>query len=222
MTKEGGKAHAAYEVLLALGRELGEARLEVVALNHLAILTFHQQDTDPPRVRRLLEEARGVAEEGAALSRELAERPAPRTHLPSMLVGVMGLVASWRAGTNGIEIRCLNFLAYDTASSPRSKLLSLSVLLLLAALRALVFCGRGVTACGAPCAGLLVRPRSGPPPFPSPLGSPPFSFTFDLLRRQLGGRGESVVRSSMPWVARHIEKSVIMPVGYLEVPRARS
>jgi hypothetical protein len=120
MTKEGGKAHAAYEVLLALGRELGEARLEVVALNHLAILTFHQQDTDPPRVRRLLEEARGVAEEGAALSRELAERPAPRTHLPSMLVGVMGLVASWRAGTNGIEIRCLNFLAYDTILQGRT------------------------------------------------------------------------------------------------------
>jgi tetratricopeptide (TPR) repeat protein len=61
-----------------------------------------------------LEESAAYTEEGAALSRELAERPPPRTHLPSMLVGAMGLVASWRAGTKGIEIRCLNFLAYDT------------------------------------------------------------------------------------------------------------
>ena len=188
LAKEWGKAGAAYEVLLALGRELGEARLEVMALNLQAILIFHQQDTDPPTVRGLLEEAKRVAEEadfkeallesecnladfmsfwaeefeysrppaekalasarvlgerpdliarvlwtlarlemfagrleesaayaeeGATLSRGLAERPAPRTHLPSMLVGVMGLAASWRAGTKGIEIRCLNFLSYD-------------------------------------------------------------------------------------------------------------
>jgi hypothetical protein len=85
MTKEGGKAHAAYEVLLALGRELGEARLEVVALNHLAILTFHQQDTDPPRVRRLLEEARGVAEEGGAEPR--AGRTSRTADAPSFHAG---------------------------------------------------------------------------------------------------------------------------------------
>jgi tetratricopeptide (TPR) repeat protein len=188
LTNEWGKAQAAYEELRALGRELGETRLEVLSLNHLAILTFHQQDTDPPRVRRLFEEAREVAEEadlkealvetecnladlmsfwaeepeharplaekalasaralvgrpdlsartlwtlarveidagrleesaayadeGAALSRELAERPAPRTLLPSILVGVMGLVASWRVGTKAMEIRCLSILAYD-------------------------------------------------------------------------------------------------------------
>ncbi|HZA44548.1 MAG TPA: hypothetical protein VE568_04490, partial [Rubrobacter sp.] len=48
-----------------------------------------------------LEESAAYAEEGAALSRELAERPVPRTHLPSMMLGVMGLGASWRAGTKG-------------------------------------------------------------------------------------------------------------------------
>src|ERR671932_657270 len=56
----------------ALGRQLGEARLEVISLNLLAILTFHQQDTDPPTVRRLLEEARRVAEE-ADLKEALVE-----------------------------------------------------------------------------------------------------------------------------------------------------
>jgi tetratricopeptide (TPR) repeat protein len=72
LTNEWGKARAAYEALLALGRELGEARLRVVALNHLAILTFHQRETDPPTVRRLLEEARGIAEE-AGLKEALVE-----------------------------------------------------------------------------------------------------------------------------------------------------
>jgi DNA-binding SARP family transcriptional activator/tetratricopeptide (TPR) repeat protein len=190
LTNEWGKARAAYEALLALGRELGEARLRVVALNHLAILTFHQRETNPPTVRRLLEEARGLseeaglkealvetecnladvmtlwtgefehsrafvekalttaraleeerpdliartlwtlarlemyagkleesaahAEEGAALGRELAECPTPRTLLPSMLAGVTGLSASWRAGNKAMEIRCLSILAYDT------------------------------------------------------------------------------------------------------------
>src|SRR3712207_632246 len=52
------------------------------------------------------------AEEGAVLSRVLAEHPPLRAHLPSMLVGVMGLGASWRAGTKGIEVRCLSILAY--------------------------------------------------------------------------------------------------------------
>jgi len=187
LTEEWGKAQAAYEELRALGRELGEARLEVVALNHLATLIFHQ-DTDHPRVRNLLEEAMGIAEEagltealvetecnlgdlmsiraeepehsrpraektlaaaralverpdlvartlwtlarlemdagrleesaayaeeGAAVSRGLAEGPAPRALLPSILVGVMGLVAYWRAGTKAMGIRCLSILAYD-------------------------------------------------------------------------------------------------------------
>jgi tetratricopeptide (TPR) repeat protein len=72
LTKEWGKARAAYEALLALGRQLGEARLEVLALNNLAILTFHQPETEPARARRLLEEARGVAEE-AGLKEALVE-----------------------------------------------------------------------------------------------------------------------------------------------------
>jgi tetratricopeptide (TPR) repeat protein len=72
LTKEWDKAQAAYETMRALGRQLGEARLEVVSLNLLAILTFHQQDTDPSTVKRLLEEARRVAEE-AGLKEALVE-----------------------------------------------------------------------------------------------------------------------------------------------------
>jgi len=187
LTKERGKARAAYEALLALGRQLGEARLEVVSLNNLAVLAFYQE-TDLSRAKALLEEARRVAEEagleealvetectlavvmtlragefehsghlarkalasaraleerpdlvaralwtlarlelfrgrlevsaayaeeGAAVSRELAERPPPRTLLSSMLVAAMGLLASWRAGNKVMEIRCLSILAYD-------------------------------------------------------------------------------------------------------------
>jgi tetratricopeptide (TPR) repeat protein len=197
LTNEWGKARVAYEALLALGRELGEARLRVIALNHLAILTFHQRETDPPTVRRLLEEARGIAEEaglkealvetecnlvdlmilwagefehsgrlarqalasaraleeerpdlvaralltlarleqfkgrfedsaayaeeGAALSRELVERPPPRTLLPSMWIAAIGVLASWRAGTKAMEIRCLLILAYDRIMQGRPR-----------------------------------------------------------------------------------------------------
>jgi DNA-binding SARP family transcriptional activator/tetratricopeptide (TPR) repeat protein len=188
LTDEWGKAQAAYETMLALGRRLGEARLEVVALNHLAVLRFPYQKVDLPKAKALLEEARRVAEEAgltealvetecnladlmsfwakepehsrppaekalasaralvgrpdliartlwtlarvemdagrleesaayaeesAALSRKLAERPAPRTLLPSMLAAGRGLVASWRAGTKAMEIRCLGVLAFD-------------------------------------------------------------------------------------------------------------
>jgi tetratricopeptide (TPR) repeat protein len=60
-----------------------------------------------------LEESAAYAEESAALSRELAERPAPWTLLPSMLAAGSGLVASWRAGTKAMEIRCLSIFAYD-------------------------------------------------------------------------------------------------------------
>jgi DNA-binding SARP family transcriptional activator/tetratricopeptide (TPR) repeat protein len=185
LADEWGKARAAYETMLALAREVGEAKLEVVSLNHLAALVFHHE-ADARRVRALLEEARRVAEEaglkealvetecnlasvmtyrvgeyehsgplarkvltsarslersdlvaralwvlarlallrinfeesaayaeeGAALSRELAERPPPRTLLPSMLAALMGLVTSWRAGTKVLEIQCLFTLAY--------------------------------------------------------------------------------------------------------------
>ncbi|HEY0127992.1 MAG TPA: AAA family ATPase, partial [Rubrobacteraceae bacterium] len=49
LTNEWRKAEAAYEALLALGRRLGEARLEVVALNHLAVLKFPYQKVDLPK-----------------------------------------------------------------------------------------------------------------------------------------------------------------------------
>jgi DNA-binding SARP family transcriptional activator len=185
MSDEWRQSRAAYEALLALGRELGEARLEVVSLNHLAVLDYHQGDIR--LVRTLLEEARTVAEEagfvealaetecnladvmtfwvgeskhsrplaqkalasartlerpdlvaralvalarvevfrgrleesaahaeeGAALSRQLAERPPSRTILPTATSAITGLAASWRAGNKAIEIQCLTYLAYD-------------------------------------------------------------------------------------------------------------
>ena len=57
------------------------------------------------------EESAAYAEEGAQLSRELADRPAPRTELPSMITPAMGLSASWRAGNRVREIHCLTYLA---------------------------------------------------------------------------------------------------------------
>jgi DNA-binding SARP family transcriptional activator len=186
MAEDRDKARAAYEAMLAFAREVGNARLEVVALNHLAVLLFHHEG-NLQRVTVLLEEALKVAEEaglmealaetecnlvdvtvlrtgefegsrplaekalasarvlgrldlvaraldalarqgmlagrleeaeahaeeGAELSRQLADRPAAaRVVLPSMLTGVMGLSASWRAGAKAMEIQCLTFLAY--------------------------------------------------------------------------------------------------------------
>jgi DNA-binding SARP family transcriptional activator/predicted ATPase len=186
LTDKREKADAAYETMLAFAREEGEARLEVIALNHLAAFLFHKK-SNLRRVMALLKEAQKVAEkaglaealvetecnlvdvmslwtrefersrplaekaltsaralertdlvaralsalalletyagrlaaaaahagEGAALSRQLAEHPAPaRTELPSMLFGVSGLSASWRAGTKALEVQCLVYLAY--------------------------------------------------------------------------------------------------------------
>jgi DNA-binding SARP family transcriptional activator len=184
MSDEWRQSRAAYEALLALGRELGEARLEVVSLNHLAVLEFHQGDIR--LVRTLLEEARTVAgeagleealaetecnladvmtfwvgeseqsrplaqqalasaralkrqdlvaralvalarvevfrgrleesaayaEEGAALSRQLAEHPRSQTILPTATSAITGLAASRKAGHKAIEIQCLTYLAY--------------------------------------------------------------------------------------------------------------
>ena len=184
LADEGEKARAAYEALLALGRQLGEARLEVLSLNHLAVFDYHQGDDRkvkalleeagrmaedagleealvetecnlaevmaihprdfehsgplarkalasartlgrPDLVARALatlarvevfagrfDEAAAYAEEGAALSRELADRPAPRTELPTTITPAMGLSASWRAGNRVREIHCLTYLAY--------------------------------------------------------------------------------------------------------------
>ena len=60
-----------------------------------------------------LEESAAHAEEGAALSRQLAERPPSRTVLPTAPSAITGLAASWRAGHKAIEIQCLTYLAYD-------------------------------------------------------------------------------------------------------------
>ncbi|HET6659187.1 MAG TPA: AAA family ATPase [Rubrobacter sp.] len=184
MTDEREKARAAYEALLAVGRRLGEARLEVLSLNLLAVFDYHQGDDQ--KTMALLEEARRMAEdvgllealvetecnfaevmaihprdhehsgplarkalasartlqerpdlvaralatlarvevlagrfeqsaayaeEGAQLSRELADRPAPRIELPTTIMPAMGLSASWRAGHRVREIHCLTYLA---------------------------------------------------------------------------------------------------------------
>jgi hypothetical protein len=61
--------------------------------------------------RGRLEESAAYAEKGADLSRELAERPPPRTLLPSMPTA-MGLMASWKVGNKAMEIQCLMYLAY--------------------------------------------------------------------------------------------------------------
>ena len=71
MADEWRKARAAYETMLALAREVGQAKLEVISLNHLAVLAYHQE-ADARRVRALLDEARRVAEE-ADLKEALAE-----------------------------------------------------------------------------------------------------------------------------------------------------
>jgi tetratricopeptide (TPR) repeat protein len=185
LSDEREKARGAYEELLALGRQLREAKLEVLSLNHLAVFEYHQGDDR--KVRAFLEEARRVAEdaglkealvetecnfaevlaihprdyehsgplarkalasartlqerpdlvaralatlarvevfagrfeeaaayaeEGAALSRELANRAAPRTELPTTITPAMGLSASWRAGNRVREIHCLTYLGY--------------------------------------------------------------------------------------------------------------
>jgi len=86
LTQEWSKAREANEAMLALAREVEEARLEVIALNNLAILSFPQQDADPPRARRILEEARRVAEE-AGLKEALVETECNLVDLMSFWAG---------------------------------------------------------------------------------------------------------------------------------------
>ena len=86
LSQEWGKAREAHEAMLVLAREVEEARLEVIALNNLAILSFPQQDADPPRARRLLEEARRVAEK-AGLEEALVETECNLVDLMSFWAG---------------------------------------------------------------------------------------------------------------------------------------
>jgi DNA-binding SARP family transcriptional activator len=86
LTEEWEKAREAYETMLALGRELGEARLEVVALNNLAVLRFPYQEVDLAKAKALLEEARRVAEE-AGLTEVLVETECNLADLMSFSVG---------------------------------------------------------------------------------------------------------------------------------------
>ena len=60
-----------------------------------------------------MEESAAHAEEGAALSRELAERPPPPKLFPSMGPASMGLAAAWKAGTKTLQSTSLTILAYD-------------------------------------------------------------------------------------------------------------
>ena len=83
---EWGKARAAYETMLALGRRLGEAKLEVLSLNHLAILSFAQQEPDLPKAKALLEEARLVAEQ-AGLKEALVETECNLADLMTLWAG---------------------------------------------------------------------------------------------------------------------------------------
>ena len=94
------------EKALASARALEEERPDLLArlLFTLARLEL---------IRGSLEESAAYAEEGAALSRELAERPPPPTLLPSMGPAAMGLAASWRAGTKTLQSTSLTILAYD-------------------------------------------------------------------------------------------------------------
>jgi tetratricopeptide (TPR) repeat protein len=72
LTNEWGKARGAYETMLTLGRELGEARLGVVAHNHLVVLVFHQEAYDR-FVQGQLREGVQIARVTLGMSRELHE-----------------------------------------------------------------------------------------------------------------------------------------------------
>jgi predicted ATPase/DNA-binding SARP family transcriptional activator len=91
------------EKALSSARDLERPDLVASAAATLARLEMHTGE---------LEAAAEHAEEGAELSRQLADRPAAaRTERPSMLVGIMGLSASWRLGNKALEIQCLTYLA---------------------------------------------------------------------------------------------------------------
>src|SRR5919112_913900 len=91
---------------VASARTLEEERPDLIARALFMLARLEQ-------TRGRFEKSAAYAEEGAELSRELAERPPPRSLLPSMLAARRGLLGSWRAGTKTMEIQCLNILAFD-------------------------------------------------------------------------------------------------------------
>jgi DNA-binding SARP family transcriptional activator/tetratricopeptide (TPR) repeat protein len=91
---------------LASARALEEERPDLLARLLFTLARLEM-------IRGSLEESAAYAGEGAALSRELAERPPPPTLLPSMGPAAMGLAASWRAGTKTLQSTSLTILAYD-------------------------------------------------------------------------------------------------------------
>ncbi|CAA9455735.1 MAG: hypothetical protein AVDCRST_MAG58-1447 [uncultured Rubrobacteraceae bacterium] len=71
LTEEWDKARVTYETMLAFARDSGSAKVEVIALNHLAVYSFHHKG-DIPGAKALLEEAMEVAKE-ACLTEVLVE-----------------------------------------------------------------------------------------------------------------------------------------------------
>jgi tetratricopeptide (TPR) repeat protein len=71
LTEEWENARATYETMLAFARDSGAARVEVIALNHLAVYRLHHEG-DIPGAKMLLEEATEVAKE-ACLREVLVE-----------------------------------------------------------------------------------------------------------------------------------------------------
>ena len=71
LNDEWEKARVTYETMLAFARDSGAAKVEVIALNHLAVYSFHHKG-DIPGAKALLEEAMEVAKE-ACLTEVLVE-----------------------------------------------------------------------------------------------------------------------------------------------------
>ncbi len=92
------------EKALASARTLEEERPDLAARALVALARVEL-------VRGRLEEAAAYAEEGAALSRELADRPPPRRLFPSMGPTAEVLLTSWRADAKTMESQSLTILA---------------------------------------------------------------------------------------------------------------
>ena len=71
LAEEWDKARLTYETMRAFGRDSGAAKVEVIALNHLAVYSFHYKG-DIPGAKTLLERAMEVARE-ACLAEVMVE-----------------------------------------------------------------------------------------------------------------------------------------------------